>query len=153
MDLTTVKDVSIIVAGAVALVTIAMGAVEYRRKNRWEKTEQFVQLRRRFLENDRFRGISTLLATDSPELAKTPIQDRRNYVGFLEEVALLVNSGVVRLDVAHYMFGYYVLLTDSSRHFWEDLDRGSPYWSVFRAFAATMRARAEVAPDPRRLEL
>ena len=46
---------------------------------------------------------------------------------------------MIRLDTAHYMFGYYVLLSDRSSHLWEDLDRSSTYWTVFNEFARVMR--------------
>ena len=52
-------------------------------------------------------------------MKKTPIQDRRNFVGFLEEVAVMVNSGLIKKEVAHYMFGCYVLLTDRCDELWD----------------------------------
>jgi hypothetical protein len=57
----------------------------------------------------------------------------------LEEVALMVNSRIIRKEIAHYMFGYYVLLADDSKHIWNDLDQESVYWTVFRNFAKLMR--------------
>ena len=38
-------------------------------------------------------------------------------------------------QVAHYMFGDYVLLTAHSENFWNGLDRQGVYWTVFRHFA------------------
>lgn len=95
-------------------------------------------MRRRFLEYPLFREILNLLATDHPGLRDIPLQDRRNFAGFLEEVALMVNSKLISRSVAFYMFGDYVILTNKSENFWSGLDRNSLYWSVFRDFAATM---------------
>lgn len=134
------KDVAIIFGGVIALTTFFSGIFEYIRQGHQHRASNFVQMRRRFLEDPLFRDILNLLATDSVALKNTPIQDRRNFVGFLEEVALMVNSGLIRKEVAHYMFGYYVLLTDKCENFWDGLDRDSQYWSVFRQLAKQMKA-------------
>lgn len=139
MNLDTVKDLSIIGAGVVALTTFLSGVVEYARQNHTRRAEQFVLMRRRFLEDPLFRDILNCLPADEPQLATFPIQDRRNFIGFLEEVALMVNSRIIKRDIAHYMFGYYVQLVDKSQHLWAGLDRDSVYWTVFRNFAAMMR--------------
>lgn len=138
--LTVVKDLSIIIAGAVTLITFMMGVIQYARQGHDARATQFVQMRRRFLEDPAFRELLNLLATDDLRLAQMPIQDRRNFVGFFEEVALMVNSRIIKPGVAHYMFGYYVLLVDRSEHFWEGLDRDGVYWEVFRQFAAQMKS-------------
>lgn len=141
MDLSNIKDVSIIVAGVVGFIGLLSGAVEYRRQRRHIRAQHFIDLRRRFLENDRFRGILDLLASDDPRLANTSVQDRRNLVGFMEEVAIMVDSRLVKLDIAHYMFGYYVLLVANSTHFWEGLNPESEYWTLFRHFVDELKGR------------
>lgn len=142
-----VKNLSIIVAGIVALVTFFTGVAEYARQGRYRKTEAFVQMRRRFLENHEFRRILDFAAVDDPLLAKVSIQDRRNLIGFLEEIALMVNSRMIHPQVAYYMFGYYFRIVDRSEHIWAGLDRSSRYWSVFRTFAAEFEA-ADKQPPP-----
>lgn len=146
MNLDYIKDLAIIGAGFIALITFLHGVLEYGRQGHQARAQNFVEMRRRFLENELFRQILNLLATDDPRLEQVPVQDRRNFVGFLEEVALMVNSRLISRSVAHYMFGYYVLLTDQSKHFWQDLDRPSVYWSVFRNLAEKMHAEAKQTP-------
>lgn len=143
MDLATIKDASIVVAGVIAFVTLWVGMVQYARQSHFTRANQFIEMRRRFMEDPVFRNLLSLIAADCPDVAKTPIQDRRNLVGFLEEVALLVNSGMIRPHVAHYMFGYYVLLIDSCDAFWTDLDRDGHYWRVFREFVVLMKQSRE----------
>jgi len=140
MDLTFTKDLSIIVAGVVAFVTFASGLLQYVKQGHQRRAENFVQMRRRFLESELFREISNLLPGDEARLATLPIQDRRNYIGFLEEVSLLVNSRLIRSEVAYVFFGYYVRLADESGNLWVDLDKGSPYWVMFRRFAEQVRS-------------
>ncbi|MDR3691522.1 MAG: hypothetical protein P4L46_19235 [Fimbriimonas sp.] len=144
------KDLAIIFGGVLAMTTFLSGMLEFIRQGRQHRATHFVEMRRRFLEDPLFRDILNLLASNPVGLPDTPIQDRRNFVGFLEEVAVMVNSGLIKQEVAHYMFGYYVLLTDRCEPFWEGLDRGSQYWSVFRRFAKDMDAlsRAEPSSQP-----
>ena len=146
MDLSTIKDVSITIASVVTLITFMTGVVQYVRQGRQMRATQFVEMRRRFLEDLSFREILNLLAGDDPKLAEIPIQQRRNLVGFFEEVALMVNSRAIGEQVAHYMFGYYINLVDGSTHFWEGLDKKSEYWALFRAFAARMRNAGGTPP-------
>ena len=151
MDLTTVKDVSIVVAGIVAFIGLLSGSVEYFRRGRQERAQHFLDLRRRFLEDESFRRILNMLASDDSGLRTIPVQERRNLVGFLEEVALMVDSRLIRLDVAHYMYGYYVGLVADSQNFWDGLDPESEYWAVFRGFAQRLRQNAKTIPQRRSL--
>lgn len=137
------KNWAIIVAGVAGFVTLLVAMLEYIRQGRQHRAENFVQMRRRFLETPEYRRILDLLAVDSPELANESVQEKRNFIGFLEEVALMVNSRLIRREVAHYMFGYYALLAEGSTHFWSGLDRESRYWEVFRQFAREMREMSE----------
>ena len=134
------KDIAIIFGGVLTLTTFIFGALEFIRQGHQHRAANFIQMRRRFLEDPLFRDILNLLASDHSKQPNTPIQDRRNFVGFLEEVAVMVNSGLIKMEVAHYMFGYYVILTDRCSPFWEGLDRESQYWSVFRRFAQDMHS-------------
>lgn len=151
MSLDVQKDFAIIAGSIIALVTFFSGVVEYARQSHLRRAEQFVTMRRRFLETLLFQEILRLLATDDPKLMEIPIQDRRNFGGFLEEVALMVNSRLISREVAHYMFGHYVLLAERSVHFWDGLDRQGTYWQLFHRFAADMRELASSPIDVKKL--
>jgi hypothetical protein len=137
-EIALVKDLSIMLGGVVALTSLLSGVGEFMRQGRQRRSENLVHMRRRFLETPKFAHILELLQTDSEELAGLPIQERRNFAAFFEEVALMVNSGMIRRDVAHYMFGYYTLLVSQSQTFWKGLHRDSAYWQLFNAFAEQM---------------
>lgn len=151
LDLSTTKDLAIIAGSVFALTTFLVGVMEYARQSNQRRAEHFVQLRRRFLETPQFQEILRLLSTDDPRLSHVPVQDRRNFGGFLEEVALMVNSRLIGRDVAHYMFGHYVLLAARSEHFWEGLDRSGTYWKLFHRFASEMEELSQQPFDPKRL--
>ena len=139
-DLATTKDIALVIGGVAALTTFLTGLVEYARQANLRRGEAFIAMRRRFLEDPLFREILNLLDSDDPRLAQLPVQDRRNFVGFLEEVALMSRSKMIRPEVAHYMFGRYVCLADASQHLWKGLNKEDRYWTLFRRYAAENRA-------------
>lgn len=139
VDLSTVKDISIVVAGIATLAGFLAAITEYARQGHARRAEHFVELRRRFLDTPSFQPILRLLDADDPGLAEIPLQDRRNFLGFLEEVQLMVDSHLIRPDVARTMFGRYVALADASRNLWSGLDRQDPYWRVFRRMVSAQR--------------
>jgi hypothetical protein len=59
-----------------------------------------------------------------------------------EEVALMLNSGIIRPAVAHYMFGYYAIRCGRSTHFWNSVNRHASYWALFNDFVARMEREA-----------
>ncbi len=145
------KDLAIVAGSIIALVTFLTGVLEYARQSHQRRAHHFVEMRRRFLETALFQEIIRLLATDDPRLREIPVQDRRNFGGFLEEVALMVNSRLIPREVAHYMFGHYVLITEDSKHFWHGMDREGTYWQLFHRFAKQMRDMAAQKVDLDRL--
>jgi hypothetical protein len=153
VDLDTIKDLSIVVGGVIAFLTLWVGLFQYAKQSHSTRASQFIQMRRRFLEDETFRELLNQISACTESVQTAPIQDRRNLVGFLEEVALMVNSRLIRKDVAHYMFGHYVLLIDNCDAFWEGLDRQSEYWSLFRRLAEDMRSVKQVARDDRAIRI
>lgn len=137
------KDLAIILASLVTVTTFFTGAWEYRRKLRQDRAQMMLEMRRRFLETAEFQQILEALIADDPELRAIPIQRRRHFAGFLEEVALLANSGLIRPEVALYLFGFYVLRTAASDDFWDGLDRESVFWTQFRRFAEVAQQESE----------
>lgn len=60
------------------------------------------------------------------------------YLGFFQEIALVFNSGLVKQEVAHYMFGDYAVRCWENAYFWNGVNRDGPNWSLFRDFASRM---------------
>jgi hypothetical protein len=137
------KDVAAILGAAIALAALVKGVYEYGAQGAQKRAEQFFVLRKRLFENATFVTICGLLREESPELATCPFQDKYDFLALFEEVALMMNSRLIREPVAHYMFGYYAILCWESDPFWTGLTRDSDYWKVFAAFAATMKRREE----------
>ena len=79
------------------------------------------------------------LNEDNSALIDRPFKEKRELLGFFEEIALMVNSNLIRKHVAHYMFGYYVIRCWDSAYFWQNMERDSPYWALFKHFAEDMK--------------
>ena len=138
MDLDLATDIAAIIGAAIALMTLVTGLAEYRRQGAQGRVERFVEIRKRLKEDEAFKNIAELVEADSPRLKEIPFRDKRDYLGLLEEVALHLNSGLIRKEVAHYMFGYYAIRCWKSRYFWKNVNRDSYYWALFRDFVSEM---------------
>ena len=140
MKLAEYKDAATAVGVLVALLTLVKGVYEYAKQGAQKRAEQFVEMRRRFKENDPFKEIASLIEQNDPKLSSVAFKDKLYYVGFFEEVALMVNSDLIKPEVAHYMFGYYAIRCWENDMFWRDVNRNTPYWSLFTAFVTKMKA-------------
>ena len=138
MTLSDIKDVATILGVVIALVALIKGLVEYIKQGAQKRAEHFLTMRKRLKENDVFKHICALLEMDDPELINVPFKDKRDFLGLFEEVAIGMNSGLIKLSVAHYMFGYYAIRCWESQHFWKDVNRDSIYWIVFKDFVKQM---------------
>ena len=134
------KNVSEIAGAVIALGALIQGLIEYTHQGAQKRAEHFLNMRQRLKESEVFEELCSLLETDDPRLSEIPFKDKRSLLGLFEEVALMMNSGLIRKDVAHYMFGYYAIRCWESRNFWSDVNRDSIYWSLFKDFVKKMRA-------------
>jgi hypothetical protein len=130
---------------AAALFTFVKALFEYSKQNRQKRAEHFSYLRRRLKDNPSFSHICELLEYDDSELRTTPYAQKRDFLGFFQELAILVNSKLVRIEVAHYMFGYYALRCWNSSHFWRNeegqwMNKEDRHWRLFDHFAKRLEA-------------
>ncbi len=132
------KDVAAVAGGIFALIALIKGVVEYVHQGAQKRAEHFLAMRERLKGDAKFMQICDLLDEDSPTLRDLPFNDKRDFLGLFEEVALMLNSRIIRPAVAHYMFGYYAIRCGRSKYFWEGVERQSDYWSLFNDFVTRM---------------
>lgn len=137
IELSFIKDVSIIIGGIVTLFMFINGLIEYRKQGKQRRVDHFVMLRRRLKENPVFSEISLFLDNDDPKLKEISPQNKRDFLGLLEEVALLHNSRFISRELAYYMFGYYAIACVESKNFWANfsVEKNNKYWQLFFDFA------------------
>ena len=121
------------------VVSIVLSIAEFRRQGSQKRAEHFLEVRNKLRTDPRFQNIVNMLENDAPELSQVPFIDKRDFLGAFEEVALLMNSGLIRPEVAYYMFGYDSLRCWESEHFWSDVNRDSRYWALFKRFSLQMK--------------
>lgn len=83
--------------------------------------------------------INSCLEDNHEALRDIPLIDRYYFLGFYEQIAIAVNSGLIDKNVAHYMFGYFPLRCWDADNFWDGINRQSYYWSVFKTFVDKMQ--------------
>jgi hypothetical protein len=126
-------------AGLVALGTFIKAILEYRLQGRQKRAELFDKFKTTLKTEPRIVNINSLLEADHETLTTIPLIDRYYFLGYYEQIAIAVNSGLIDKDVAHYMFGYFALRCWDSDNFWVGINRQSYYWSVFKTFVDTMQ--------------
>lgn len=139
MTLSDFKDLAAIVSVLVAAAVSVKALTEYVRQSAQKRADFFFSISKRIESNRTYVQILQMLEADDPKVAEVPLGDRRELLGLFEEVAILLNSGLVRESVAHYFFGYFAIDCWESGPMWTGLDRESPHWIVLRDFVSRMK--------------
>ena len=139
MTLENWKDLATIIGVGVTAFTFVKVLFEYMDQGAQKRVERFLEMRKGLKENNLFKELCSLIEDDDPKLSTISFKDKRDLLGFFEEVAIMLNSGVIRKEVVHYMFGYYAIRCWESDKFWKDINRDSPYWALFKNFALQMK--------------
>lgn len=138
-DLSLLKDIATIIGGLIAVAALIKGVIEYSRQITIKRAEYFLNMRRQLKENQILKELCDLIEMNDSKLLTIPLRDKLHLTGFFEEIALMMNSGLIRKDVAHYMFGYYALRCWESYPFWQGLNRDAVYWALLRDFVEQMK--------------
>jgi hypothetical protein len=144
-----------LVALAGALAGAGKFLLEYSRDNRRKRMEMYVKLREKFRDTKEFDEIFAALDKYAEAKNKTaarkrisaiPFGVRFEFVAFLEDVAMAMNSGTLKPRVANYMFGYYAILCWDVDEFWAGLreSKDDPYWALFKWFVKRLKLRRQI---------
>jgi hypothetical protein len=102
---------------------------------RLKRTEFFLNQHRRLFDDETLFSVLALIDENRSELAKVEMHNaKRKFLTFIEEIALLVQSGQINKDVALYMFGYYARLARRSTNFEVGVNPSREHWSLFYWF-------------------
>ncbi|AFQ44359.1 hypothetical protein [Desulfosporosinus meridiei] len=134
-----IKDIAYMITALVALLTFVKVVREYILQGKQKRVELLEKYRKRFHEAEYVKSITPYIEDDDECLMELPRIDKYYYLGFFEEVAVLLNSKVIKKETVHYFFGYYAIKTWESKNFWGDINRESLYWSEFKRFAQSMK--------------
>jgi transglutaminase-like putative cysteine protease len=134
------KDIAEIIGVAIALLTLIKAIVEYSQQGAQKRIELYLKVRSKFDDNPTFAEIRRLLDDGDPRIAEFSFKDRSDYASYFEEVALLKNSGVIKPDVAFYMFAWEATQCWQSDDFWQGFDKSDRYWGLLRIFVEEMES-------------
>ena len=76
----------------------------------------------------------------SKSRSNNPAESNSNVgMGFFEDIAFLMNSGLIRKEVASYMFAGDAIKAWNDDLFWSNDSREHPYWSLLKDFVSEMK--------------
>ena len=133
------------VGGAAALFTFIRSTAEYVRQGTQKRIELYLDIRKKFDANSKFTEIRNLLDKEDRAITKISLKERQDYAAYFEEVAILMNSGVLKPDVAFYMFSYEAIQCWESELFWHGISRDQDYyWGLLRMFVTEMKQKRKI---------
>jgi hypothetical protein len=109
--------VATILGVVLAFATLLKGVVEHIRQGAKKRAELFMAMQKHLTENSTLDRITEVPELRDEGLAKLSFKDKSIFLRYFEEIALMIKSGLIRKDVAHYMFGYYAIRCWESDHF------------------------------------
>lgn len=141
MSIEFFKDMATVIAVPVAAWGLYKSYAEFHLQGKQKRAEMFLKKQGEFFASKSFNEIRLLLEQDDAKLKDIGFEERRAYLTFFEEIAVLKNSRLINGDLAYYMFGYYAVKCLESQHFWSDLNKHDLFWNVFLRFSQEMQAR------------
>ena len=173
MGIEEIKTTSAVIVAIVTLIGLFKGVIEFSLQGAQKRAEIFLKKQGEYFANESFNKIRYLLdqdLNDDPDdiqLEKISFEEKRAYLTFFEEIAILKNTGLIKSDLAYYMYGYYATRCKNSTHFWTCIDgytttdrdstidedskfsmkKDSIFWNVFNRFADEMENRLEVEKE------
>lgn len=155
----TLLQIAPIIAAMIAAVSVLIAAatfgkvlLEYIAQNKLKRYEKFQEMSGRFDENPHISKICELLLEPSDELARMSRYKKEVFICFMEEIAVMNNSGILHKDLMLYTFGYYAIKCYQSKEFWANIDKNEFFYSLFISFCEEMVAmRSSVTVDQMRM--
>jgi hypothetical protein len=114
-----------------------------------KRIEFFIDQHRRLFDDQDLYSVLCLIDDDDPKLATdaTMPDKKRKFLTYLEEIALLVRAEQIEVEVAQYMFGYYVVKTLEGKNFAWGIDTSRKYWGLLYEFATGAKLYMANNPD------
>ena len=152
MGIEETKTTSAVIVAIVTLIGLFKGVIEFSLQGAQKRAEIFLKKQGEYFANKSFNEIRNLLEKDDAKLKKISFEEKRAYLTFFEEIAILKNTGLFKSDLTYYMYGYYATKCLESSHFWanennEDINKDPIFWNVFNRFAVEMKNRLRVEKE------
>ncbi len=138
-------DVIIKILGGIgALIVFFRGLGVYRLQSSLQRFEKFSEMQKRFDTDEDFEEILHCLEADrAAQIANISQTKRAAFLGFFEDIGIMMNSGLIRPEVAFNTWGYWALKARETPELWIGMDTSDDkrlYWAIFHQFADNMQA-------------
>lgn len=133
------KNIFTVVSTVIGLAAFIKGVVELMHSNAIRRYEKFHEMSVRFDESTEIQKVCGLLHGSNSSTDSVTVQEREVFICFMEEVFFMVNSGLMKLELALYSFGYYARLALDNPQFWQALNRDEGFYVHFVRFCTLAR--------------
>jgi hypothetical protein len=132
------------------------GYREFIRDNSLKRLEKFEQMKNKYDKDEQMQKVIKALnfKQDNPQHFKDTVEaldanDKRAFLMFIEEIALLNNSRILSTDFVFYNFSWDAILAYETDEFWDQnrIKKDDPYWALFRSFCEKMIAYRKKYPE------
>jgi hypothetical protein len=118
-------------------------------RERLKRFDKFQEFEKRYREEDALVKVREWIYREQNSnkvVTRPSAYDLQNFMEFFEEIAVMINSGLMNPDLASYTIGI-----DAARFYdTETQFHNDPYWTLFNSFAQRMKARFNpTATEPR----
>lgn len=144
-SIATPLGITVAVTGCLSFIVAASAFVkavlEYERQNSLKRFEKYQEMFARYSDRS-FEGIRRALGEGGQKLADYNTEEKYEFMNFFEDVALMYQSKLMRIEVAAYMLGYDARTASTDPNFPVNLHLGKedPNWTLFWNFCQRLNA-------------
>jgi hypothetical protein len=126
----------------VAVGTLVKAVVEFRLQNRLKRFEKYQQMNRFYTDDPTLTALRDALRTGGEVLATYDVIEKYKFMAFYEDIAMMCQSGLMRMEVAAYLFGYDARQASNLPEFVANLGdiRSDQNWALFWSFCGRLDA-------------
>ena len=121
-------DVVSLVGGFAALLALGLAVLEFVDANAIRRYEKFHEMSRRFQDSEGVQRVIEWLHRSREirrggegEIDRLSLADKERFACLIEEVYYMVNSKIIREEIALYSYGYYVKMALADPWFHQDV--------------------------------
>jgi hypothetical protein len=143
--------------GMIGIISLIKAIIEFKLQGRQKRADYFDNLKNRLRTDEKLFNITRCLEEDSQDLRNINHLDKYYFLGFFEQIAVGVNSRLIKKNVAHYFFGYFAIRCWESTNFWylseqEEIAKNEYYWNTFKKFVESMKQIESARMKPNHLQ-
>ena len=126
----------------VAVATLVKAVVEFKLQNSLKRFEKYQEMNEIYSRDATMTAMRDVLRAGGVVLEKYDPIEKYKFMAFYEDIAVMCQSGLMRIEVAAYMFGYDARIAWVSQAFVANLGdaREDPNWALFWSFCNRLDA-------------